>query len=494
MKRTTLIFAFMLMLVTSNIILAQTLNYIPKYNSSGELINSSMSQNTDNTININTGNGYVNIGPANADWCHINTDRTKFYFGKPIYVWSGIISSYNTDNLKLSTNGTERITVLNANGNVGIGSTNPTNKLFIQGASQSDQQVAIGSSTTPRLFLGDAANLNGVVSAYHGMTFIMDVDNNAENTFFAFGRDANSSAYTELFRISNTGNVGIGTSNPVDKLEVNGNLSVTGNGSTGNSGINGGKTTGVFTLNGNTWSGDGPTIEMYGKTQAGSPGQIRQISYGTGNILFSNYDGANWYDRMVIKANGNVGIATTSPLEKLEVDGNIKSKYYSDAMFSVLKPNDLQFSKDEGNAYISNIGTNGNLAFTTNGGSANIRMFISATGNVGIGTTNPGTFKLAVEGKVGAREFVATLSTPWPDFVFSKEYTLMPLSELENFVNETNHLPNIPSSKEISDNGVSLGEMNSMLLQKIEELTLYIIDQNKKIEALQNEVDVLKNE
>ena len=105
-------------------------------------------------------------------------------------------------------------------------------------------------------------------------------------------------------------------------------------------------------------------------------------------------------------------------------------------------------------------------------------------GKVGIGITNP-TNKLDVNGTIHSKEVKVDMNG-WSDFVFKKEYSLPTLEEVEKHIAEKGHLENIPSEEDVLKNGISLGEMNSKLLQKIEELTLYIIEQNKRIE-LQNE-------
>ncbi len=130
------------------------------------------------------------------------------------------------------------------------------------------------------------------------------------------------------------------------------------------------------------------------------------------------------------------------------------------------------------------IGTNfsENLQFGTNG---NVRMTINENGNIGIGTNAPGTFKLAVEGKIGAREVVVTTAA-WADYVFDPSYSLRPLSEVESFIKVNKHLPEIPSAEEIKTNGHKLGEMDVLLLKKVEELTLYIIEQEKRIKELES--------
>jgi len=89
-----------------------------------------------------------------------------------------------------------------------------------------------------------------------------------------------------------------------------------------------------------------------------------------------------------------------------------------------------------------------------------------------------------VENLLCAREVKVQIRSCWPDFVFGKNYKLMPLQELEQFVNETQHLPEIPSAATVEENGIHVGEMNALLLKKIEELTLYVLDLQKQIDEL----------
>jgi hypothetical protein len=130
---------------------------------------------------------------------------------------------------------------------------------------------------------------------------------------------------------------------------------------------------------------------------------------------------------------------------------------------------------------------------TPSGGLAE-RLRIGTDGNVGIGTASPGSFKLAVEGKVGAREFHVTTASPWPDYVFDPSYKLRPLSEVAEFIATNKHLPEIPSASEIETAGHQLGEMDALILKKVEELTLYILDQENKIKDQNEKIKELENQ
>lgn len=112
-------------------------------------------------------------------------------------------------------------------------------------------------------------------------------------------------------------------------------------------------------------------------------------------------------------------------------------------------------------------------------------IFIQEGGNVGIGgVTNPQS-SLAVNGTITCKELVVTLDG-WADYVFNDNYLLSPLSEVEKFIRENKHLPGIPSEKEIIENGLTVGEMNKKLMQKVEELTLYVIELQKQVDEIKS--------
>lgn len=105
-------------------------------------------------------------------------------------------------------------------------------------------------------------------------------------------------------------------------------------------------------------------------------------------------------------------------------------------------------------------------------------------GNLGIGTLDTKGYELAVAGRVIAEEIRVKLRGTWPDYIFESNYQLMPIKELESYIIQNKHLPGIPSEAKIKENDIDLGEINLLLLTKIEELTLYIIEQQKQIDEL----------
>ena len=126
------------------------------------------------------------------------------------------------------------------------------------------------------------------------------------------------------------------------------------------------------------------------------------------------------------------------------------------------------------------------------------RVFIKSDGRIFIGKqqiaiTHPhANAFMQVDGKIGCKELVVVDPNKWSDFVFSSNYQLMPLSKLEVYYKLYKRLPDVPSEKEIKSNGINVADMAALLLQKIEELTLYVVDLNKKVDLLQKENEELK--
>jgi len=198
------------------------------------------------------------------------------------------------------------------------------------------------------------------------------------------------------------------------------------------------------------------------------------VRTGTGNFIVFPSSG------------GNMGIGTTAPTAKLDVNGNIKAT------------DNITVNKS-GSYRIALNGTSHGYIYGRND-SAEKKFLINSNGNtwfnggnVGIGTSFPDS-KLTVKGMVHAEEVQVDLSVPGPDYVFKEDYDLRTLEETQDYINEHGHLPNIPSASEMEENGVELGSMNMKLLEKIEELTLYVIELKKESEKQQKEIEKLKNE
>ena len=197
---------------------------------------------------------------------------------------------------------------------------------------------------------------------------------------------------------------------------------------------------------------------------------------------------------------GSVGIGTTSPGYSLHVRNNATNQLMTLESNSVWGAGiNFKSTGAQGRWYQMTAmghvdawkGTPGSFSII-DVTAAKPRLVITKDGNVGIGTNNPGNFRLAVEGTLGVRNLRITKVSPWPDYVFAPNYPLMPLHSLENHISQKGHLPGVPDAKEVESTGIDVGDMQAILLKKIEELTLYVIDQNKRLEAQQQEINQLK--
>jgi len=245
------------------------------------------------------------------------------------------------------------------------------------------------------------------------------------------------------------------------------------------------------------WFADSKFIEV----EIDIDGSGDYLSLGTNELLsvpYALYAGRSadgyWslYNSSINYISGNVGIGTTTPDAKLHINDRIRigeDPTYSTVYGEV-------YHEGGGTGLIINSHAGGgswaDIYFQTNGAT---KMFIESNGNVGIGTTNLATgYRLSVDGKIACEEVLVEYSDSWPDYVFSPEYDLLNLNDLENHIKENNHLPGIPSAEEIEEQGLPLAEMQKLVLQKVEELTLYTIEQGKLINGLQNKVNFLKKE
>ena len=246
----------------------------------------------------------------------------------------------------------------------------------------------------------------------------------------------------------------------------------------------------------------------------GSNGRLSSVEYSTFYDNLGNHtaeqninlngkkivNGTSGTGGIFVSTGGNVriGTGTTAPTNALEVNGTTVStklkisglasstqKVLTVGTGGQVSSTDVSTFADNMGDHIAtqNINLNGNKivgsSASTNG------LFVGANGNVriGAGSGNPGN-ALEVNGIVRSKEVLVEI-TGWSDFVFEEDYKLMSLAEVEQFVKQHGHLPDVPSANEVEENGIGLGEMNALLLQKIEEMTLHLIEMEKRIKELE---------
>jgi hypothetical protein len=390
-----------------------------------------------------------------------------------------------TDNkdLVIRTNDTLSM-MIKANGNIGIGTDNPDQRLTVNGSMSVDGRINTYriTSSDSVVYLGDSC-------------IAIDGNNNRIYTVhYPIAIDPNSSG--------NSGNSG---NNGHQTREMFGD------------GQNGGPTTykglGIgrytFTNSANAFAVGDHSMALnqlamsFGKYMYNDVENSFMIGFNnTGNTMYNDPMIPTFFvGPSDANGTGKVGIGTRTPTQKFEVvGGNILVQGEND--FTAADNKAILFLGDP-HHYIKSINGTGIKIGTYKSGSSTQSIdaiFIQQeTGNVGIGTllaTNPHGYKLAVNGTIGAREVMVEVDKPedtWPDFVFEKKYELLPLAEVEKYINKHKHLPDVPSATDVEKNGLALGENQALLLRKIEELTLYIIEIKKENELLKQKIEYIEH-
>jgi hypothetical protein len=182
-------------------------------------------------------------------------------------------------------------------------------------------------------------------------------------------------------------------------------------------------------------------------------------------------------DPNATRGSARVGIATKNPHTSLDVNGTLGIRggsplYFGHSESGLGSWTTRQYANGSRHVFNSR-----SVLFNDEGYGNSWQVFISEQGSVGIGTLNPSE-KLSVNGNIRAKKLIVS-QTGWPDFVFANNYNLRSLEQVEKFIKANRHLPEVPSEKEVASKGISVGDTQALLLKKIEELTLYIIELKK---------------
>lgn len=372
---------------------------------------------------------------------------------------------------------------VDTSGNVGIGTVTPATKLHVKGSGYAISVFRLESdNTAARMELHTSAGNKGYVG-------VSDND-------FEIGTNGGSAGKTHLvtnaarrLTVDKDGKVGIGTTGPATPFHVK---SASGN---------------PFRLE-STASTNWMSfyISNIEKGYAGIKSSSGDMYFGGSS---QNTNGGiqlltKGSSRLTISSNGNVGIGTTTPAARLHVkssdDNSVRMEtagtknwisfytsggYYKGYAGVFSGSNDMDFGTGAGN-------TTGNVHLVT-GTALGVtpRLTVFANGNVGIGTASD-AYKLSVNGTIRATE--VRVETGWADYVFDKNFRLRPLAEVEAFIQEHKHLPDVTSAADIQKDGLQVAKQMTEMMQKVEELTLYVIQLNKENAALRTRIEVLEGQ
>jgi trimeric autotransporter adhesin len=374
----------------------------------------------------------VSLGSSSLLYKDLNVYNVKFADGTVQTTASAGSSQWTTSGSKIYYN----------TGNVGIGTTSPAAPLHINMAS-AGTAVRLQSPSPEISFYDGAGTYQGYVWYDGASNMVLGTSCGNTNGSVKLRMNCN-----DVFTINPSGNI---------------NLS--------------GSSSGMNITTAGTFSGGffGSGIDFY--LNASRQNTIEGTT--TGNLILQTTTGTG----ITLHTAGNVGIGSASPSVKLEVQT-------ADSKWGIVHTNGTV----RVGTYVGSTGgwiatqTNSPLYFCTgllnSGGNGSAQMTLLLNGNFGIGTLSP-AYKLSVNGTIQAKE--VRVETGWSDFVFDKNYKLRPLDEVEKYINENKHLPEISSAEEIQKNGLPVAESESKMMQKIEELTLYVIQLQKEIDTLKAE-------
>jgi hypothetical protein len=295
-------------------------------------------------------------------------------------------------------------------------------------------------------------------------------------------------SFAQVYQQSGTGWVGVGPStSPRGRFDVNGS--------------------GDIYLNQDPINGAGQSIflpgHIYISPHAGNVSFLqarRSDNSGSTQLNIRTMNNGSLTEAMQIQSNGDIGISTSTPQARLDIgSGNLA--LHDNNQIRLRAGNNpettIGFFYDGVNAdeirivhrqdvYNRHISLGG-YAPATGAFVPQLRLN-TKNGNIGIGTDPSTSYKLAVNGKTWTTEVNVSLTVPGPDYVFEKDYALPSLEWVKSYVNANKHLPEVPSAREMEKDGINVGEINMLMLKKIEELTLYTIQLREELETLKAEM------
>ncbi|SEC31442.1 hypothetical protein SAMN04489761_2653 [Tenacibaculum sp. MAR_2009_124] len=376
-----------------------------------------------------------------------------------LYNYNQDAKTFHTINFGGTHSLSSGITVL-GNGDVGIGASSPASKLDIRG------NLIIDSGNTPHIYTSHE-NIEK-----NKFLLLLNSPNYRSASRLKVGglliSDTYSFANPDKNDLIVKGKVGIGTSSAKSKFQISG---------TPNDRI-------LISNSAINFNTNSPKLSFFGYTygdQITGPSlqKIHTASYGRGRLAIFQHGGADYSSEeevMSILPDGNIGIGITEPKSKLDVNGSIVVK----------NGHNLSWGNKYGEGIPTIAGnTTSGLHFYPNGSTLGATMQILKDGKTKFMNN------IAVLGKIESRE-VKVSNTPTADFVFEEDYSLPSLKSVDKYIKEKKHLPEIASAKKMKRDGVNIGNFQIQLLQKIEELTLYTIEQEKKIKALEEQTKEIK--
>jgi hypothetical protein len=342
-------------------------------------------------------------------------------------------------------------------GNIGLGRVAGSSRLEIDDPAGGDIALYRDNSLAGRIIPTDTSLL---ISASFGSSLCIPDPCPAKHIIL---QPPSSSPIAGQF----AGNVGIGVHNPTDKLEVKGDLRVEASSNSAQANIR-------------LIGGENESMYFRALKNVTTPTQVGYLGFSNTSeySVWGAYGGT-----VYLTKDGNLGIENATPDTRLHISSgqDVGIANTANGFIMLGSPTSSNIIIDNNEIGFRVNGAWGELALQNDGGSVRI-------GSV----TLPSGYVFGVKGKAICEELKVQLSGNWPDYVFNKNYKLKSFDELRKFIEKNNHLPNIPAAAEVERNGIEVGDMQKRMMEKIEELTLYVLQLEERMAAMKKAMDAGK--